>query len=558
MKSYGVRMLTDVKVPMRDGARLSADVYLPDGGGRFPTALLRTPYQNNLDLYVSKARRFASLGYACVVQDCRGRFDSEGTYYPFLNEAVDGFDTQEWIGSQSWSSGRIGMMGGSYEGWVQFSSATLASQYLTCIAPQVIAPDLYRGMFFRGGVPLLNTLMTWAQATSGRTNQVIGYDNWNEAFRTLPLVDADSAAGYELPFWKDWFAHPTYDEYWQPVNLTTGWSDFTVPVLNLGGWFDLFSNDTCQAFSALRDHGGSEAARKSKLIMGPWWHVLSQSTKTGDVEFGAASRLDLESEELRWFDHWLRDADNGVLDEPPVRLFVMGTNVWRDEHEWPLARTDWQEWFIHSHGHANTLLGDGTLDRTAPAEETHDSFVYHPDFPVQTLGGCNCCWPDVVAIGPYDQRDVEMRHDVLCYTSEVLEQDLEVTGPIKLVLYAATDGLDTDWTGKLVDVSPSGYATNLCDGIIRARSRESVVEPTLLEPGEVYRFEIDLMVTSNVFLKDHRIRVEISSSNFPRYDRNLNTGHAIGTDSELRAARQTVLHSPAYPSHILLPVIAPV
>lgn len=232
----------------------------------------------------------------------------------------------------------------------------------------------------------------------------------------------------------------------------------------------------------------------------------------------------------------------------------MGTNGWRDEHEWPLARTEWQQWFIHSGGHANTLLGDGTLNRVAAGEEPADSFAYHPDYPAQTLGGCN--WrPDIVAPGPYDQRDIEMRDDVLCYTSDPLERDLEVTGPVKLVLYAATDAPDTDWTGKLVAVSPTGYAANLCDGILRARYRDSFTQPTLLESGEVYQYTIDMMVTSYVFRKGYSVRLEISSSNFPRYDRNLNTGHALGQDRETRVARQTILHSPMYPTHLVLPVI---
>jgi putative CocE/NonD family hydrolase len=447
------------------------------------------------------------------------------------------------------------MAGGSYLGWVQWSSAPLGSRYLTCLAPQVMAADLFGGLFYRGGVLLLNTVMTWAMATSGRTGQTIAYDNWTEAFRSLPLARADKLTGYDLPFWGDWFAHPTYDDYWQALDLTRRWADFKVPVFNMGGWYDMYANDTPLAFSGLQEHGGSENARRSKLIMGPWWHALSASTKTGDIDFGAGSLEDMEGLELRWFGQWLRDEDTGILDEPPVRLFVMGANAWRGEHEWPIARTDWQRWFFHSNGRANTLLGNGTLTRDEPGGEPSDSFVYHPEYPVQTNGGCNCCQPGIVPMGPYDQRDLEMRDDVLCYTSEPLTEDVEVTGPVTVVLYAASDCLDTDWTGKLVDVFPSGYAMNLCDGILRARYRDGSTELELLEPGEVYRYEIDLMVTSNLFRKNHRVRVEISSSNFPRYDRNLNTGNPVGMDAEIRVARQTVLHTQSHPSHIVLPVI---
>jgi uncharacterized protein len=282
---------------------------------------------------------------------------------------------------------------------------------------------------------------------------------------------------------------------------------------------------------------------------------LSTSSRTGDIDFGVHSMLDLEALELRWFDYWLKGIDNGIIDEPPLRLFIMGINQWREEHEWPLARTQWQQWYLHSNGNANTLRGDGGLATELPGHEPTDHFVYDPLYPVQTVGGNNCCSPHIVPWGPYDQRAVEMRNDVMCYSSEPLVEDMEVTGPIKLVLYAATDGLDTDWTAKLVDVSPTGYAMNLCDGIIRARYRESLSSPLLLAPNQVYEYTIDLGVTGNVFRQGHRLRLEISSSNFPRFDRNPNTGHEFGADTELRTARQTIYHTHEYPSHLVLPVI---
>jgi putative CocE/NonD family hydrolase len=554
-QDFDVRMLSDVAVPMRDGVRLSADLYLPDAPGPFPTVLIRTPYDNNGAASIEKGRRLANQGYACVIQDCRGRFDSEGIYYPFAGEGADGFDTQEWIGAQSWSNGRIGMSGGSYVGWVQLSSAPHRSKHLTCIAPRVMCADPFADLVYRGGAFQLNVLMTWGMRTSGRTAQSIDFDNWREAFRVLPLDTAAAASGRELPFWRDWVAHPTYDEYWAGMNLAAQWEAFAAPALHMGGWFDLYADNTFDNFTGMRAHGQGHA-RQSKLIVGPWPHALSSSPRTGDVDFGAPSQADLELLELRWFDYWLKGLANGIVDEPPLRLFIMGANVWRDEHEWPLARTDWQTWYLHSGGRANTLAGDGTLSTAEAAEEPADRFMYDPAYPVQTVGGNNCCSPHIVPWGPYDQRDVEMRGDVLCYTSAPLARDLEVTGPIKVVLYAATDGPDTDWTGKLVDVRPSGYAMNLCDGILRARYREGLTGPTtLLEPGRVYRYEIELMVTGNVFRAGHRIRVEISSSNFPRYDRNLNTGLPPGTSQEMRVAHQTVLHTHDYPSHIVLPVI---
>ena len=303
----------------------------------------------------------------------------------------------------------------------------------------------------------------------------------------------------------------------------------------MGGWYDLYAADTLENFNNLRRFGATPEARQSRAIVGPWPHRLAESTRLGDVDFGVDSLVSLSQLERRWFNLWLKGEDDGLSEEPPLRLFTMGVNEWRDEHEWPLARTDWQTWYLHSDGSANTARGDGTLTTAAPAEEPPDRYVYDPRFPVQSLGGTTCCTPEIVAWGPYDQRPVEARSDVLCYTSEPLPADLDVTGPITLVLYAATDGRDTDWTAKLVDVSPSGYAMNICDGIVRARYRDGMAEPALLEPGKVYRYEIDVGVTSNVFRAGHRIRLEVSSSNFPCYDRNLNTGNDLATDTEMRA-----------------------
>lgn len=551
---YDIDMRLDVKVPMRDSVDLSADIYLPRGEGKFPTVLMRTPYSNNMENMIEKGRRLANSGYACVVQDCRGRWDSDGDYYPF-REGGDGYDTQEWIGQQDWSDGKIGMAGGSYVGMVQWQSAPHRSQYLKCMAPRVICCDFYSGLVYPGGAFQLNVLMTWGMRTNGHTGQNIDFHNWTEAFRALPIRAMDEAAGRSLSFWKDWVEHPRYDEYWEEFDDEKRWGEIAVPAFNMGGWYDLYAQHAFVNFNGLRQHGRTPEAKQSKLIVGPWSHALSASTRTGDIDFGAQSMADLEGEELRWFDYWLKGIDNGIVDEPPLRLFIMGANQWRDEQEWPLERTRWHKAYFDSGGRANTLLGDGRLSGKEPQGAEVDGFVYDPRYPVQTLGGNNCCSPAIVPWGPQDQRPAEMRSDVLCYTSEPLEADLEVTGPIQVVLYAATDGTDTDWTAKLVDVSPTGYARNLCDGILRARYRESLSDPALIEPGQVYEYKIDLGVTGNVFLKGHQIRVEISSSNFPRFDRNPNTGHDFGVDTELRPARQTVYHSKTYPSHILLPVI---
>ena len=554
-ESFRVDRHVDTKVPMRDGVQLSADLFLPRGAGPRPTVLMRTPYSNSLEATIEKGQRLADGGYNCVIMDCRGRWDSEGEYVPFLNEGVDGLDTQEWIGQQPWSDGTIGTAGASYLGTTQWRPAPLGSSYLKCIVPRVICTDYYSGLLYPGGALQLNVAMTWGMRTHGRTGQDIEFHNWTQAFRHLPIRDIDQSGGRDLPFWRDWIDHPSYDDYWSPMDDEQRWDQIKVPALNMGGWFDLYANQTFTNFNGLRLHGGSELAWQSQLIIGPWPHALSMSTRTGDIDFGQQSLYDLEALELRWFDRWLRGIDNGIERESPLRLFIMGANRWQDEDEWPLARTDWQRWFLHSEGQANSVIGDGRLSLESPAAEAADQFVYDPDYPVQTLGGNNCCSPHVVPWGPHDQRPAEMRGDVLCYTSDPLSGDLQVIGPIEVVLFAATDGLDTDWTAKLVDVFPNGYAMNLCDGIVRARYRESRETPSLLEAGTIYVYRIEVGVTGNVFQVGHRLRLEISSSNFPRFDRNPNTGNTYGVDAQLRVAHQTVHHSADHPSHVRIPVI---
>ena len=289
--------------------------------------------------------------------------------------------------------------------------------------------------------------------------------------------------------------------------------------------------------------------------MGPWVHRASSITNAGEVDFGAASVLDLEQLELKWFDRWLKGTDNCADNEAPLKLFVMGVNQWRYESEWPLARTELTQYYLHSYGSANSLLGDGSLSVVRPRDEQPDKYTYNPENATPTRGGCNCCNPEIVDWGAFDQRPVEYRNDVLVYTSEELERNVEVTGPVVATIFAITDAKDTDFTAKLVDVHPNGYAVNLCDGIIRARYRESTKTQQLLTPGEVYEYKIDLWPTSNVFKKGHRIRLDIASSNFPRFDRNPNTGNKFGEDAETQVANQVILHDKAHPSHVLLPII---
>jgi putative CocE/NonD family hydrolase len=297
----------------------------------------------------------------------------------------------------------------------------------------------------------------------------------------------------------------------------------------------------------------SEARAGQKLVIGPWRHGNTTATKIGDLEFGPDARLDLQALQLRWMDARLKSIDNGFLQEPPVRIFVMGANRWRAEREWPLARAQYIKYYLHSDGRANTAAGGGTLDRRPPGQEPADTFEYDPANPVPTRGGNLLGAP--APAGPFDQREVEKRPDVLVFSTPPLDADLEVTGPVTVTLFAASTARDTDFTAKLVDVHPDGAAYNLVDGIVRARYRESSAAPALIDPGVVYSYPIDLWSTSNVFKKGHRIRIEISSSNFPRFDRNPNTGGTFGTDTTLVKATQTIHHDARRPSHITLPII---
>lgn len=538
----------NVVVPMRDGTQLSANLFLPKQEGPAPVILLRTPYGKG-DEQNGDARRYCAAGYAMVIQDCRGRGDSQGIWDPFRHDIEDGFDTQEWIGHQPWCNGSIGTAGGSYGGWTQWSAASQGSRFLKCMVPVVPFCHAYDDAAYLGGGFQLSLLFGWGTAVSGLK---IDPAKLTQAFHYLPLKSWDEQGDKRVFFMRDWIAHPTYDDYWRARGIDHRFDRITVPVLNVGGWYDIFSKATVDAFARVRTSSTNRLVRRNQhVIMGPWAHGAG-SQKVGEIDFGAEAKLDLGKLQYEWFEYWLQGKETGVQDWPPLRLFVMGENVWRNEQEWPLARTQFTSWHLHSAGRANTSAGDGTLNRSKPEAEPADHFIYDPAHPIPTTGGNNLVGPPA---GPFDQSAIEKREDILVYTSSPLEQALEVTGPVKVMLYASTSARDTDFTAKLVDVHPDGKAYNLCDGILRARFGESRTATRLVEPGEVNRFEIDLGVTSNLFKPGHRMRVEVSSSNFPRFDRNPNTGHEFGADTEWVKAEQTVFHDAQHPSSILLPII---
>jgi putative CocE/NonD family hydrolase len=556
-KVFEVDVRTDVKIPMRDGVQLSAHIFLPKAEGRFPVILVRSPYGKG-DEKNGDGLFYASSGYVFISQDCRGKGASQGQWEPFLNEDADGRDTQKWVLKQPWCNGKIGTSGGSYVGFTQWITAPNAGEHLKAIFSVVPLIDTYSDAAYVGGAYSLALLMGWGSMVSygpGEGITILGWGgtDWIKAYRTLPLCEWDRAIDRKVQYLRDWVAHPVFDDYWAKRGMRNRWQDITVPIFAVGGWYDIFANSVFEHINAVKSKSRSLKARNHQhVLMGPWGHGISQSGKVGDLDFGKNSVIKLHEIQTKWFDYWLKGNEAGGYKWAPFRIFVMGRNEWRDEQEWPLERTRFTPYYFHSQRAANSLEGDGRLSKVKPGTEAFDRFVYDPDDPVPTLGGCNLVG---CPAGPRDQRRAENRNDVLVFTSEELKADLEVTGPVKVILYAASSASDTDWTAKLVDVHPDGRPINLCDGIMRARYRQSLLNPALIQPGKIYRYEIDLWVTSNVFLAGHKLRVEISSSNFPRFDRNPNTGADFGKNAEIIKATQTIYHDMEHPSHILLPVI---
>ena len=583
----GQQIAVDFDVParMRDGTILRANVYRPVGEGKWPVLLTRLPYGKDFPMATSilDPTQVARRGYVVIIQDTRGRMRSGGEWTPFLNEAQDGVDTIEWASRLHYSNGNIGVYGASYFGFTQWSAAVHQPAALKAMVPLVTWNDPLNGVMLRGGAIELGSMASW--------NLMMGLDVLMRRHRGDPQalgrsismlaqeMDSLAQSGYSslplsefAPFKRHDVAHYYFENLvWQidrennqvkSMTILGKHENVTAPSFNIGGWYDIFLKDTLDNFKIMREQGSTPEARQSKLLIGPWTHS-GYSNPIGELNFGYASsaafidlQIDLTSLQVRWFDHWLKGIDTGMLREAPIKLFVMGANVWRDEQEWPLARAVDTRYYLHSGGQANSLRGNGLLSTESPGSESPDQYDYDPAHPVITRGGALLMTPEFRP-GPFDQRETESREDVLVYTTPVLEQDVEVTGPIAVHLWASSSAPDTDFVARLVDVYPNGYAQNLNDGIIRARYRNfsKGEQPTLIEPGKAYEYEIDLWATSNVFKAGHAIRLDITSSNFPRWDRNPNTGHDIGADDELAVAHQTILHDSEHPSYIVLPVV---
>jgi putative CocE/NonD family hydrolase len=568
----------NIDIPMRDGCVLKGDLFRPDSAEKLPVLLNRTPYDKKFPLISSltlDAIRAANRGYNVVFVDCRGRFASEGVFTCFVDEGRDGYDTIEHVARQPWANGKVGTFGASYMGATQWLAAATRPPSLKAMVPSITASDYHDGWTYQGGAFSLFFNVSWTMTSLGlarlmrerasnpKAAEELGVvmgsiDTMRERMDHLPLKEFPMfRAG--APYFFDWLDHPYYDDYWRALSIEERHAEIDVPTLNIGGWYDIFQGGTIRNYTGMRAHGATATAREgARLLMGPWAHMIPLGNLVGEVDYGyraASISVDLDGHALKFFDRHLKGIDKGT-EMPPVKLFVMGTNRWRDENEYPLARTQWQRYYLHSRGRANTAGGDGALSTQAPGHEPPDAFLYNPLDPTPTRGGGLCCYAAVVPGGAFDQSAIEARSDVLVYTTEPLAEDLEVVGPISLTLYASSSAPDTDFTAKLVDVDECGcLARNLTDGIIRARYRESRSRPVLLTPGKVYEYTIDMWSTANVFKAGHRIRLEIASCNFPRFDRNPNTGHDLFADAETRPALQTVMHQSGMASYLTLPVI---
>jgi putative CocE/NonD family hydrolase len=525
----------------RDRIQLAADIYHPITSEARPTIMVRIPFTNtwfNRFRADAIARYWADRGYHVVIQGTRGRYKSGGRYYPLISERNDGLDTLAWLAQQPWFNGRLGMWGASAYAYTEWVLADQADPGPSALDIQICSTSFY-DMFYPGGAFSLESALYWAIRSYGDRDRDVPQHALDRGEHGWPLLEADNRAVTDVPFYNDWAMHTERDDYWRAIDSADRAKTIRAPVLLMAGWFDPFLPSQLRDFMDIHQHADHKVATASRLIIGPWAHAwtipLADGYKADNF------RRAVLAPTIAWFDQYLADRNSTIEETEPITLFVMGDDKWRREREWPLARTVYTTFYLHSDGRANTSTGDGRLNPAPPSgHEQPDSFLYDPRDPVPTAGGAMLG----NNAGVKKQNDVESRHDVLVYTGDALQSDVEVTGPIRLVLYAGTTAPDTDFTAKLVDVYPNGSTYNVSDGILRRKYQTVPTEIT-----------IDLWPTSTVFKRGHHIRLEVSSSNYPRYDRNPNTGRFIPTETIPMTARQNIYHSPEWPSHLVLPII---
>jgi putative CocE/NonD family hydrolase len=564
---YTIKIERDVPVQMRDGVTLRADIYRPDAVGKFPILLQRTPYDKH-GWGFEFARKAAMRGYVVVLQDVRGRYTSEGEWRPFIHEADDGYDTVEWAATLPFADGRVGMFGGSYVGATQMLAATAHPPHLAGICPVVTASNYHDGWTYQGGAfeQWFNESWTSGLAQDSLDREIRKFSNARRSENTLPLSSypvfslptpaSATTTSVLAPYFLDWLAHPNYDEYWKSIAIESRYSDIRVPALHIAAWYDIFLGGSLRNYVGLKSHAATAEARDGQRLLVIIGGHAGGPRHVGELDFGPqADQFDEGETTLSWYDFLFMGVQNEFANPKPVKIFVMGLNQWRSEDNWPLLRARPTKYFLHAPSPANSSKGAGVLSTSPPVDEPVDKFLYDPANPVPTVGGPLCCDSEHLAPGPFNQSAVELRDDVLVFSTAPLEHDIEVTGPVRLDFFASSSAVDTDFTAKLVDVFPNGSAINITEGILRASYRSSQESPTPLVPGQVYPLTIDLWATSNLFRSGHRIRLEISSSNFPRFDRNLNTGESAANSSKMAVATNSILHDHAHPSALILPVL---
>jgi putative CocE/NonD family hydrolase len=540
----------DQRVPMRDGVELSADVYRPKKPGRYPVVLSRTPYLKTNERVVEGARAYVERGYAMVAMDVRGRGDSDGDFVPYRRDGRDGYDAIEWCAAQPWSTGNVGTVGGSYGGRIQWLTALEQPPHLRAMIALVSPSD----PFVEWPTGVASPMMAcWHHMTSGRALQNARAVDWMTVYKHLPLLTIDEAIGRRLPHLREDLSHEYLDEYWREICYQDKFDRINVPVLHISGWYDDEQIGTPLNFAGMARNGATAEVRAAqKMVMGPWPHAVNSTSKLGEVDFGPGSIIDLRGLQARWFDRWLKEEQNGIAEEPPVRIFIMGENVWRDGGEWPLGQTEFTPYYLHSGGRANSRFGDGSLSPECPAgDEPQDTYTYDPSRPTPFI-------TDELSNqigGPDDYAAIQRRDDVLVYTTPPFAEDIEITGPVTAELFASTSAHDTDFMAMLLDVHPSGFAQRLCDGMVRARFREGMDRPSPVEPGTVYRLHVDLWNTAQLVRSGHCLRLQISSSAFPKYDRHRNMADSLASGTEMQPADQRIFHDEEHPSHVVLPVI---
>ncbi|RIK35629.1 MAG: hypothetical protein DCC58_20265 [Chloroflexi bacterium] len=579
---YTERLEPSVPVPMRDGTRLATDLHFPVGAPEpLPVILIRTPYNKNTWRDErSDARVFAGQGFVVAVQDVRGKFESEGRYTVSKGDGEDGYDTIDWLVAQPWCNGNIGTYGCSYLGENQLMLAKLRHPNHRCAVPKAASGGKYRFSYRNGGVVSLMDAMLWFRNNGAKVaphydlgddpallQQAMPYFQLRpnlpqidpfDICRALPVVDIVRSSGAPPTDYEDFVSRDPWDPWWDEIGYITDDDEFDVPALFTDSWYDYGPGDGLEIFNQFRNRSLSWRARENiYAIIAPGLHCAHErareQTVVGQRDLGDA-RYPFWQLYLDWFDHWLRGVDNGVESQPKLRIYVMGRNIWREEQEWPPARAVFTPWYLHSAGHANSRYGDGSLSPQPPADEPPDHYTYDPATPAPSRGGPS--GSGASDVGAIDQRDVEMRHDILVYTSDPLPDGLEVTGPLEVVLYVSSSAPDTDFIAKLIDVYPDGRAFNVQEGAARARYREGSDHEVWMQPGGVYEVRIWLQATSNWFAPGHRIRLDISSSCFPRWERNLNTGGRNYDETEWQVAHTTIHHAPGRASYVLLPVMS--